>query len=105
MTSLFPKPPDVIACKTMKQVKPVRTDNSRFYISEEVYDKEYFPTYCASYFMLYPNTMTRTLVDAYEADPTEQKVHLYTVYLGILAESLEIPFSDSKKTQKFTYSN
>ena len=77
-------------------MQPDRRNTSTYYVSERQFPEEDYPLYCASYFILSHVDSVEKLVQGYHKDITANSVHLYTVYLGILASKINMKIVDGK---------
>lgn len=77
-----------VACNILhKEVD--RDKSSQYYVSEKQYPDKYYPPYCASYFMLRHRGSLEELLTNYFEDISDQSIHMFTVYLGVLAQKVD----------------
>lgn len=89
-------PPEGISCVENSRMPPIRVKGEAFYVSEEQYSGEFYPSYCASYFMLLSSQSVRTLLSAYKSDISPESVSLFTVYLGLLGKKIGMKVIDGR---------
>ena len=73
-----------IKCKTTMQ-RPVRDPNSAYYVSEELYPFEKYPSYCTTYFMIFGSEAVTDLIEAYDNLEADKIIHLYGVFIGVMS--------------------
>lgn len=73
-----------------------RQETSQYYVSLEQYPEENYPHYCASYFMLMHSDIVQEYLVGYHKDITPASVHLFTVYLGLLGEKINMKYIDGE---------
>ena len=96
MSTMYLEPPFSMTCSVIRSMAVDRKNTSTYYVSEEQYPEDHYPQYCTSYFMLYHIDSVAKLLAAYQRDINSKSIHLFTVYLGILAKSYGMNINDGR---------
>ncbi|KAJ1173227.1 hypothetical protein NDU88_005066 [Pleurodeles waltl] len=79
----------------IRWARPFRVNNTKWFVSKDVYPKDVYPTYCSGTGYVMSGDMAAKI---YQIAPVVTPIHMEDVFMGLCLERLQIEITDSQSS-------